>query len=191
MLVWIWALWNIDIILNKFSKKAVCQAKTLTHKVCWVGSSEVLTFSIKQTHLRTKINTPTTYTINTCTKQKKHQKTWPSGLRPNFFLQTARKSAQCCLRCLGFSGFSRQAACVEQVPNRSLLQLCQWHWDRLRYLFYFTCQKILIACFLGRDMFLINILLIFVVIMGPYRKCSSIGCLGIPMGYFTIPRTKG
>lgn len=73
MLVWIWALWNIDILLNKFSKKAVCQAKTLTHKVCWVGSSEVLTFSIKQTRSRPKINTPktssTTYTINTCTKQ--------------------------------------------------------------------------------------------------------------------------
>ena len=197
MLVWIWALWNIDILLNKFSKKAVCQAKTLTYKVCWVGSSEVLTFSIKQTRSRTNINTPPPQNRpqpiqSTLAPNKKHRKTWPSALRPYFFLRTARKSAQCCLRCLGFSGFSRQAASFEQVLKRSLLQLCQWHWNRLRYLFYFTFQKIIIiACFLGRDMFPINILLIFVVIMGPYCKSRSIGCLGIPVGYFTIPRTKG
>lgn len=110
---------------------------------------------------------------------------------PIFFFRLPESQRSVVFVALVFQAFPARPASVEEVLKRSLLQLCQWHWNRLRYLFDFTYQKIVIACFPGRDMFLINILLIFVVIMGPYCKCSSIGCLGIPMGYFTIPRTKG
>lgn len=176
---------SISFLRNQFVKQKPLLTRCARWVVarCWLFQPSKPVRGLKSTPPK---NRPQP-TQSTLVPNKKHD----HQVCDRIFLQTARKSAQCCLRCLGFQAFPAQAACVEKVLKPSSLQLCQWHWNRLWYLFYFTCQKIIIACFLGRDMYLINILLILVMIMGPYCKSRSIGCLGIPMSYFTMPRAKG